>query len=132
MREFDQGRSRQRFHRRFRFLQRQFLQEDGLSFGEVLSEAFIAKGLRENALEWGDRDDDVEEYGAPIAERAVHSGDTVEGTVRVVAAKSSLPEHPLTITTGRDHVADLANALTMFGHPSGQQPVGRVRRCRYC
>jgi len=46
--------------------------------------------------------DGVEEYVDTIAERAVQRGGTVEGTARVVAAKSSFPEYPLTITTGRD------------------------------
>ena len=64
--------------------------------------------------------DDVEEYVDTIAERAVQLGGTVEGTARVVAAKSSLPEYPLTITTGRDHVAALANALALFGKSARQ------------
>ena len=64
--------------------------------------------------------DDVEEYVDTIAERAVQLGGTVEGTARAVAAKSSLPEYPLTITTGRDHVAALANALAMFGKSTRQ------------
>lgn len=59
--------------------------------------------------------DDVEEYVDTIAERAVQLGGTAEGTARAVAAKSTLPEYPLTITTGRDHVVALANALAMFG-----------------
>lgn len=64
--------------------------------------------------------DDVEEYVDTIAERAVQLGGTVEGTARAVAAKSSLSEYPLTITTGRDHVAALANALAMFGKSTRQ------------
>lgn len=64
--------------------------------------------------------DDVEEYVDTIAERTVQFGGTAEGTARVVAAKSSLPEYPLTITTGRDHVAALANALAMFGKSARQ------------
>ena len=64
--------------------------------------------------------DDVEEYVDTIAERAVQLGGTAEGTARVVAAKSTLPEYPLTITTGRDHVAALANALAMFGKSTRQ------------
>ena len=59
--------------------------------------------------------DDVEEHVDTIAERAVQLGGTAEGTARVVAAKSTLPEYPLTITTGRDYVAALANALALFG-----------------
>lgn len=64
--------------------------------------------------------DDVEEYVDTIAERAVQLGGAVAGTARAVAAQSSLPEYPLTITTGRDHVAALANALAMFGKSTRQ------------
>ncbi len=59
--------------------------------------------------------EEVEDYVDLIAERAVQLGGTVEGTARTVAAKSSLPEYPLTITSGRDHVAALSNALATFG-----------------
>lgn len=64
--------------------------------------------------------DDVEEYADTIAERAVQLGGTAEGTARVVAARSSLPEYPLTISTGRDHVAALADTLALFGKSARQ------------
>jgi starvation-inducible DNA-binding protein len=64
--------------------------------------------------------DDVEEYVDTIAERAVQLGGMVAGTARAVAANSSLPEYPLTITLGRDHVAALANVLAMFGKNARQ------------
>lgn len=62
-----------------------------------------------------DINEEVEDYVDTIAERAVQLGGTVEGTARAVAAKSSLPEYPLTITSGRDHVNALAGALAAFG-----------------
>src|SRR5438477_13211874 len=43
--------------------------------------------------------EDVEDYVDLIAERAVQLGGTVEGTARTVAAKSSLSEYPLTISS---------------------------------
>jgi starvation-inducible DNA-binding protein len=58
--------------------------------------------------------EDVEDYVDTIAERAVQLGGVVEGTARVVAAKSFLPEYPLNVTAGNDHVAALANALATF------------------
>lgn len=64
--------------------------------------------------------DDVEDYVDTIAERAVQLGATVEGTARAVAARSSLPEYPLAITSGRDHVAALANVLAAFGKAARQ------------
>jgi starvation-inducible DNA-binding protein len=59
--------------------------------------------------------EDVEDYVDTIAERAVQLGGSVEGTARAVAAKSSLPEYPLEITSGPEHVAALARALAAFG-----------------
>jgi starvation-inducible DNA-binding protein len=59
--------------------------------------------------------EEVEDYVDLIAERAVQLGGIVEGTARSVAAKSSLPEYPLNITSGRDHVNALAGALAAFG-----------------
>ena len=59
--------------------------------------------------------EDVEDYVDTIAERAVQLGGTVEGTARAVAARSTLSEYPLTITSGLEHVAALAGALAAFG-----------------
>jgi starvation-inducible DNA-binding protein len=64
--------------------------------------------------------EDIEDYVDTIAERAVQLGGTVEGTARAVAARSALPEYPLTITAGRDHVAALATALAAFGKSARQ------------
>lgn len=64
--------------------------------------------------------DDVEGYVDTIAERAVQLGGTVEGTARVVAKRSTLPEYPLAITSGRDHLEALASALAAFGKSARQ------------
>ena len=69
--------------------------------------------------------EDVEDYVDLIAERAVQLGGAVEGTARAVAAKSALPEYPLTISAGRDHVAALANALATFSK-STRQAISQV------
>src|SRR6267378_5590290 len=50
-----------------------------------------------------------------LAERIVQLGGTAEGTVRVVAKRSELPEYPLTISTGEEHVWALSSALSNFG-----------------
>lgn len=55
MRYFHQGWFRQRFREQFRFLQRQFMQDDALPFGDVLSETIVAKALTDNAVDWVDR-----------------------------------------------------------------------------
>jgi starvation-inducible DNA-binding protein len=46
-----------------------------------------------------------------IAERAVQLGSTAEGTVQIVAQRSSLKPYPTEISEGRAHVTALANAL---------------------
>jgi starvation-inducible DNA-binding protein len=57
----------------------------------------------------------VAEYVDLLAERVVQLGGTAEGTARVVAERSELPEYPLTITTGEEHVWALSSALSGFG-----------------
>jgi starvation-inducible DNA-binding protein len=75
-----------------------------------------------------DINDDVEDYVDMIAERAVQLGGSAIGTARAVAAKSTLPEYPLTIISGLDHVAALANALAKFGQ-SARQAIDQVDEC---
>src|ERR1700730_17444120 len=64
--------------------------------------------------------EEVEDYVDTIAERAVQLGGTVEGTARAVAARSTLPEYPLTTTSGLEHTAALAGALAAFGKQARQ------------
>jgi starvation-inducible DNA-binding protein len=59
--------------------------------------------------------EEIEEYVDEIAERAVVLGGTAYGTVRVAAGKSRLPEYPLDISSGREHVTALSAALAAFG-----------------
>jgi starvation-inducible DNA-binding protein len=59
--------------------------------------------------------EDVEEYVDLLAERVVQLGGIAEGTVGVVAERSSLTDYPLGLTTGPEHVAALSDALAMFG-----------------
>ena len=59
--------------------------------------------------------EDVDNYVDEIAERAVQLGGVAEGTARMVAKRSSLPEYPLTATDGRSHVEALSTALAAFG-----------------
>lgn len=55
MRYFHQGWFRQQFQQQFQFLKRQFLQDNSLQFGDVLSESIVATALTENAVDWIDR-----------------------------------------------------------------------------
>jgi starvation-inducible DNA-binding protein len=59
--------------------------------------------------------EDAEEYVDLLAERIVQLGGIAEGTVGVVAKRSSLIDYPLGLSTGPEHVAALSDALAMFG-----------------
>src|SRR5580658_3319459 len=61
-------------------------------------------------------DEAVESYVDMIAERIVQLGGIAEGTARVAAARSRLPEYPLAIADGLAHVKAVAHALSCFGH----------------
>ena len=58
---------------------------------------------------------DVAEYADLIAERVVQLGGVAEGTVGVVAERSTLVDYPLGLSTSAEHVAALSDALAMFG-----------------
>ena len=60
-------------------------------------------------------DEAVESYVDMIAERIVQLGGIAEGTVRVAAARTRLPEYPLAIADGMAHVEAVARALSTFG-----------------
>jgi starvation-inducible DNA-binding protein len=59
--------------------------------------------------------EDLEEFADDIAERAVQLGGTAMGTTQVVAKRSKLDEYPLNISSGKEHIAALSNALAKFG-----------------
>src|SRR5215468_8331271 len=48
--------------------------------------------------------EEVEDYVDEIAERAVQLGGVAQGTTRMVAKRSSLPEYPANAVDGRNHV----------------------------
>ena len=57
----------------------------------------------------------VGEYVDLIAERVVQLGGVAEGTAAVAAERSTLPDYPLALTSGAEHVAALSDALAAFG-----------------
>jgi starvation-inducible DNA-binding protein len=59
--------------------------------------------------------EDVEDYVDDLAERAVQLGGIAMGTVRTVAAASTLVEYPAKIADGAEHVKAVAVALATFG-----------------
>jgi starvation-inducible DNA-binding protein len=59
--------------------------------------------------------EDVADYVDTIAERAVQLGGTAEGTARMVAKRSTLPEYPANTVDGRGHVEALSSVLAAFG-----------------
>jgi starvation-inducible DNA-binding protein len=59
--------------------------------------------------------EDVEAYVDLLAERVVQLGGIAEGTVGIVAKRTSLIDYPLALVTGEEHVAALSDALAAFG-----------------
>lgn len=59
--------------------------------------------------------EEVEDYVDLLAERVVQLGGVAEGTIGVVAKRSTLTDYPLALTTGAEHVAALSDALAGFG-----------------
>lgn len=59
--------------------------------------------------------EDVQDYVDEIAERAVQLGGIAEGTARIAAKRSSLPEYPSNLSNGRDHVEALSTVIAEFG-----------------
>src|SRR5262245_52741921 len=62
-----------------------------------------------------DVNEDAEGYVDLIAERVVQLGGIAEGTIGVVEERSKLPDYPLGLATGAEHVAALSDALSAFG-----------------
>jgi len=54
-------------------------------------------------------------YADLLAERILQLGGTAAGTARVAAKQSQLPEYPLTIAAGHEHVEALSRSLAYFG-----------------
>lgn len=59
--------------------------------------------------------DQLGEYIDMVAERATALGGIARGTVRMAAADSILPEYPIDITDGIDHVTALADRFASYG-----------------
>ena len=59
--------------------------------------------------------EDSEEYIDLIAERIVQLGGIAEGTLRSAAKRTQLPDYPLNISAGHDHVNALAHTLASYG-----------------
>jgi starvation-inducible DNA-binding protein len=57
----------------------------------------------------------VEDYVDLIAERIVQLGGVAEGTVRVAASRTRLPEYSHEISEGMAHVEEVSRALSTFG-----------------
>ena len=62
-----------------------------------------------------DVNEDVESYVDLVAERVVQLGGVAEGTIGAVETRSKLPDYPIGIATGAEHVAALSDALSAFG-----------------
>ncbi|MBS1984884.1 MAG: DNA starvation/stationary phase protection protein Dps [Bdellovibrionales bacterium] len=59
--------------------------------------------------------EDTEKYIDLIAERIVQLGGIAEGTLRIASKRTQLPDYPLNISAGLDHVNALATSLAAYG-----------------
>jgi len=59
--------------------------------------------------------EELDEFTDEIAERAVELGGVAQGTVQVVAKRSTLTGYPLDIASGQAHIEALSDALASFG-----------------
>jgi starvation-inducible DNA-binding protein len=59
--------------------------------------------------------EELEKFTDDIAERAIELGGVALGTIQVVAKNSRLAAYPLNISSGREHVDALSDALSNFG-----------------
>src|SRR5258706_1029912 len=59
--------------------------------------------------------EELEEFTDDIAERAVELGGIAFGTVQSVSGNSRLEAYPLDVTSGREHISALSDALATFG-----------------
>lgn len=50
-----------------------------------------------------------------LAERIAQLGGTAEGTISIAAERSTLPDYPIGLTRGAQHVAALSDSLSAFG-----------------
>jgi starvation-inducible DNA-binding protein len=60
--------------------------------------------------------EEVEEFVDTIAERVTALGGTAEGTVPVIAERSTLPRYPLQIVDGKAHLEALSSSLAAFAN----------------
>jgi starvation-inducible DNA-binding protein len=75
--------------------------------------------------------EDVQDYVDLIGERVVQLGGIAQGTARSVAQRSQQKEYPQGLSSGRDHVEAVANALAMFGCAWGDRRQRRASRPRH-
>ena len=59
--------------------------------------------------------EESQNYSDLIAERIMQFGGAAQGTVQVVAARTSLPTYSLVLTSGKAHVEALAHTLATYG-----------------
>jgi starvation-inducible DNA-binding protein len=57
----------------------------------------------------------VDDHVDMLAERIIQFGGVAEGTIRVAAKRSQLPEYSLTLASGKEHVEALSRSLAYFG-----------------
>jgi len=59
--------------------------------------------------------DEASEWNDLVAERAVQLGGTAEGTLQAVSGKTRLSAYKVELTSGKDHLEALSDALARYG-----------------
>jgi starvation-inducible DNA-binding protein len=58
----------------------------------------------------------AEDFGDDFAERAGQLGGVAEGTTQAIRRRSQMPEYPLNISSGREHVTAVADRLAFVSN----------------
>jgi len=59
--------------------------------------------------------DEASEWNDLVAERGVQLGGTAEGTLQIVSAKTRLNPYKVELTSGKDHLEAMTDALATYG-----------------
>ena len=71
--------------------------------------------------------DEASEWNDLVAERGVQLGGTAEGTLQIVSAKTRLNPYKVELTSGKDHLEALTDALATYGRSTREAIEGANR-----
>jgi starvation-inducible DNA-binding protein len=71
--------------------------------------------------------DEASEWNDLVAERGVQLGGTAEGTLQIVSTKTRLNPYKVELTSGKDHLEALTDALATYGRSTREAIEGANR-----